>query len=208
MLELRGICKAFDNPVLTDFDLDVGEGEIVALLGPSGSGKSTVLRIITGLETADAGSVTFQGRDLADIPPEGRGIGMVFQRLALFPHLDVAGNLRFGLARDGDESRIDEMLDLVGLDGFGGRRIETLSGGEAQRVALARSLIAEPRMLLLDEPLSSLDADLKESLADEVRRVLKTLGIPAIHVTHDGALAARLADRIVHLASARELAKE
>ena len=208
MLELRGICKAFDEPVLTDFDLDVGEGEIVALLGPSGSGKSTVLRIITGLETADAGSVTFQGRDLADIPPEGRGIGMVFQRRALFPHLDVAGNLRFGLARDGDESRIDEMLDLVGLDGFGGRRIETLSGGEAQRVALARSLIAEPRMLLLDEPLSSLDADLKESLADEVRRVLKTLGIPAIHVTHDSALAARLADRIVHLSGAREPGKE
>jgi len=204
MLSLKGISKSFDGPVLVDFDLEVAAGEIVALLGPSGSGKTTILRIVAGLESPDEGEVIFAGKDITSLAPEARGIGMVFQRLALFPHLDVAGNLRFGLADPSDEHRIEEMLDLVGLAGFGSRRIETLSGGEAQRVALARSLIAQPRMLLLDEPLSSLDADLKEHLANEVRRILKSLDIPAIHVTHDPVIADRLADRIVRLDTAKE----
>lgn len=199
MLECRGLSKKYDNQVFSDFDLVVEEGEIVALLGPSGCGKSTLLRIICGLESADSGSVIFSGQDLEGVAPELRGIGMVFQNLALFPHLDVGDNLRFGLAKGSDESKIDEMLKLVGLEGFTERSIQNLSGGEAQRVALARSLIAEPRMLLLDEPLSSLDSTIKESLADEVRKVLKSLNIPAIHVTHDPIIANRLADRVVHL---------
>lgn len=208
MLVLEGIHKAFDAPVLEGFDLTVESGEIVALLGPSGSGKSTVLRIVCGLEVADAGTVTFGGEALCDLPPEGRGIGMVFQNLALFPHLSVGGNIRFGLPKGTSTDRVDEVLVKVGLSGFADRRIETLSGGEAQRVALARALVAEPRMLLLDEPLSSLDADLKTTLAEEVRRLLKELGIPAIHVTHDPAIAAILADRVVHLDPANAPTKE
>ena len=201
MLVCESISKSYENEVLSNFNLEVGSDEIVALLGPSGSGKSTLLRIICGLENSDSGKVIFNGIDLEEIPPEKRGIGMVFQNLALFPHLNVHDNLKFGLPPNSSIDRIYEILELVGLKNFGQRKIQNLSGGESQRVALARSLIAEPKMILLDEPLSSLDADIKESLSLEVRKMIKSLSIPAIYVTHDPIIADRMADRIVYLES-------
>ena len=201
MLVCESISKSYENEVLSNFNLEVGSDEIVALLGPSGSGKSTLLRIICGLENSDSGKVIFNGIDLEKIPPEKRGIGMVFQNLALFPHLNVHDNLKFGLPLNSSITRIPEILELVGLKNFGQRKIQNLSGGESQRVALARSLIAEPKMILLDEPLSSLDADIKESLSLEVRKMIKSLSIPAIYVTHDPIIADRMADRIVYLES-------
>jgi|TARA_B110000196_G_scaffold320055_1_gene340271 ABC-type Fe3+/spermidine/putrescine transport system ATPase subunit len=201
MLVCESISKSYENEVLSNFNLEVGSDEIVALLGPSGSGKSTLLRIICGLENSDSGKVFFNGIDLEEIPPEKRGIGMVFQNLALFPHLNVHDNLKFGLPPNSSITRISEILELVGLKNFGPRKIQHLSGGESQRVALARSLIAEPKMILLDEPLSSLDAGIKESLSLEVRKMIKSLSIPAIYVTHDPIIANQMADRIVYLES-------
>ena len=201
MLVCESISKSYENEVLSNFNLEVGSDEIVALLGPSGSGKSTLLRIICGLENSDSGKVIFNGIDLEEIPPEKRGIGMVFQNLALFPHLNVHDNLKFGLPPNSSITRISEILELVGLKNFGPRKIQHLSGGESQRVALARSLIAEPKMILLDEPLSSLDAGIKESLSLEVRKMIKSLSIPAIYVTHDPIIANQMADRIVYLES-------
>jgi len=200
MLQVEAISKSWDSPVLTDFSLQVEEGEVVGLLGPSGSGKSTVLRIIAGLETPDEGRILIDDEDITEMPPENREVGMVFQGLALFPHLNVEGNIGFGVA---DRSRraelVEEMLDKVGLAGFNQRRVDSLSGGEAQRVALARSLVAQPRVLLLDEPLSSLDSHLKQHLAEELRAILKATGTTAIYVTHDEAIANLVSDRIVHL---------
>ncbi len=184
---------------MSNFDLEVGDDEIVALLGPSGSGKSTLLRIICGLEKSDSGKILFNGVDLEEYPPEKRGIGMVFQNLALFPHLNVFDNIKFGLPTNNSIGEISDMLELVGLKDFDSRKIQTLSGGESQRVALARSLIAKPKMILLDEPLSSLDSSVKESLSLEVRKMIKSLSIPAIYVTHDPRIAELMADRIVYI---------
>ena len=189
MLSCKKISKSYDNLVLSNFDLEVGDDEIVALLGPSGSGKSTLLRIICGLEKSDSGKILFNGVDLEEYPPEKRGIGMVFQNLALFPHLNVFDNIKFGLPTNNSIGEISDMLELVGLKDFDSRKIQTLSGGESQRVALARSLIAKPKMILLDEPLSSLDSSVKESLSLEVRKMIKSLSIPAIYVTHDPRIA-------------------
>ena len=199
MLSCKKISKSYDNLVLSNFDLEVGGDEIVALLGASGSGKSTLLRIICGLEKSDSGKILFNGVDLEDFPPEKRGIGMVFQNLALFPHLNVFDNIKFGLPTNNSIGEISEMLELVGLKNFDSRKIQTLSGGESQRVALARSLIAKPKMILLDEPLSSLDSSVKESLSLEVRKLIKSLSIPAIYVTHDPRIAELMADRIVYI---------
>jgi ABC-type Fe3+/spermidine/putrescine transport system ATPase subunit len=199
MLICSNISKSYTNLILSNLNLEVGSDEIVALLGPSGSGKSTLLRIICGLENADSGKVIFNGIDLKEIPPEKRGIGMVFQNLALFPHLNVYDNLKFGLPSNSSNTRISEILDLVGLKEFESRRIQNLSGGEAQRVALARSLIAKPKMILLDEPLSSLDSDIKEALSMDVRKMIKSLSIPAIYVTHDPIIANKMADRVIYL---------
>lgn len=199
MLICSNISKSYTNLILSNLNLEVGSDEIVALLGPSGSGKSTLLRIICGLEKADSGKVIFNGIDLKEIPPEKRGIGMVFQNLALFPHLNVYDNLKFGLPSNSSNTRISEILDLVGLKEFESRRIQNLSGGEAQRVALARSLIAKPKMILLDEPLSSLDSDIKEALSMDVRKMIKSLSIPAIYVTHDPIIANKMADRVIYL---------
>lgn len=194
---------SFDGvDILNGLNLMVEDGEVVALLGPSGCGKTTLLRIIAGLETAHSGRILIDGVDVTSVPPEQRGVGLVFQNLALFPHLDVAGNISFGLRRK-DEDKVAAMLDMVGLAGFERRRIETLSGGEAQRVALARLLIAGPAIILLDEPLASLDADLKLTLADDVRMILKKSGTTAIHVTHDLAIADRISDRVVELGPRR-----
>ena len=199
MLSCENITKSYGDLVLSNFNLKVDNNEIVALLGPSGSGKSTLLRIICGLEESDSGKILFNGVDLEEMPPEKRGIGMVFQNLALFPHLNVHDNIKFGLPVNNSINKISEILELVGLKDFGSRKIQTLSGGESQRVALARSLIAEPKMILLDEPLSSLDSSIKESLSLEVRKMIKSLSIPAIYVTHDPQIAERMADRIVYL---------
>ena len=199
MLICSNISKSYTNIILSNFNLEVGSDEIVALLGPSGSGKSTLLRIICGLEKADSGKVIFNSIDLKEIPPEKRGIGMVFQNLALFPHLNVYDNLKFGLPSNSSNTRISEILDLVGLKEFESRRIQNLSGGEAQRVALARSLIAKPKMILLDEPLSSLDSHIKEALSIDVRKMIKSLSIPAIYVTHDPIIANKMADRVIYL---------
>jgi thiamine transport system ATP-binding protein len=181
--------------------LDVAPGEVVALLGPSGSGKSSLLRAVAGLEPLSAGTVRWDGADLAGVPVHRRGFGLMFQDGQLFPHRDVAGNVAFGLEMSGvDRERrrveVARLLELVGLHGFERRAVATLSGGERQRVALARSLAPRPRLLLLDEPLSALDRALRERLAGEVRAALTATGTTALFVTHDHDEAFAVADRI------------
>lgn len=205
LLEVRHISKSFGGmPVLRDVSLNVTEGETVVLLGASGSGKTTLLRIIAGLETPDAGSIIFAGRDLAGVPVHQRGFGLMFQDLALFPHLNVFDNVAFGLRMAGLNraeiaTRVEETLELVGLSGFAQRDVHTLSGGERQRVALARSLAPRPRLLMLDEPLGALDRVLRDQLIAELRAILKGVGVTALYVTHDQAEAFVLADRIALL---------
>jgi thiamine transport system ATP-binding protein len=203
MLELRSLSARFDDlQVLTDVDLTVGASEIVAVLGASGSGKTTMLRVIAGLHRPESGAVVWDGHDLAGTPPHRRGFGMVFQDFALFPHLDVGANVEFGLAdrssAAADRRRAEE-LDRVGLAGFERRRVTELSGGQAQRVALARALAPRPRLLLLDEPLGSLDRALRRDLAGDLRSALRSVSTPAIHVTHDPDEAFAVADRIALL---------
>jgi ABC-type Fe3+/spermidine/putrescine transport system ATPase subunit len=199
VLKVKNSTVSFGGKKILDaMNLNVSDGEVVALLGPSGCGKTTLLRFIAGLEKGSAGEVHIDGKDVTNLPPEKRGVGMVFQNLALFPHLDVAGNLSFGMSQP-NSKKISEMLETVGLKDFEKRRIDRLSGGEGQRVALARSLLAEPTVLLLDEPLASLDEYLKMALAEDVRKILKEGGITAIHVTHDRQVAAVISDRIVEM---------
>jgi thiamine transport system ATP-binding protein len=174
------------------------------LLGPSGSGKSTLLRAIAGLEPLNAGRISFAGRDLAGVPLHRRGFGFMFQDGALFPHRDVRGNVEFGLRMAGVRSseravRVDEVLALVGLAGFGDRRVSKLSGGEQQRVALARTLAPRPRFIMLDEPLGSLDRLLHDRLVDDLRALLRAADLPALVVTHDHDEAAALAGRVALL---------
>lgn len=205
MLSVRDVSIAFDDTVVLDgVALDVADGEIVALLGPSGSGKSTLLRVIAGIVQPDRGTVSIADRDVTAVPTHLRGVGMVFQDEQLFPHLDVGANVAFGLRmasmpRSNRRARVGELLALVGLDGFGGRSIERLSGGEAKRVALARSLAPAPTVLLLDEPLSGLDQDLRIRLAGELGGVLRSTGTTSIWVTHDLEEADLVADRVVRL---------
>ena len=206
-LELRGIELARGGKTILDgVSLTVADGEIVCLTGPSGSGKTTLLRVIAGLAAPDAGTVVFAGADLRDVPVHRRGFGLVFQDHALFPHRDVASNVAFGLRMQGVHrrelaSRVAAQLELVGLADAGRRDVTTLSGGEQQRVALARALAPRPRLLLMDEPLASLDRELRDRLALDLRRILRAVGISAIHVTHDLAEAATVGDRTVALAS-------
>jgi thiamine transport system ATP-binding protein len=202
-LVVTGVTVRFDaTTVLDHASLSVDDGEIVALLGPSGSGKSTLLRVIAGLLTPDTGHVEIDGVDVTRLATHRRGVGMVFQDEQLFPHRDVGENVAFGLRMAGVEeaarsTRVDEMLELVGLAGFGRRRVTDLSGGEAKRVALARALAPTPRVLLLDEPLTGLDADLHDRLATDLRAALTGTGTTAVHVTHDRAEAVVVADRVV-----------
>ncbi len=209
LLEVASISKSFSStPVLRDVSFGVAEGEVVCLLGPSGCGKTTLLRIIAGLETPDSGSVTFDGRSLDQIPVHRRGFGLMFQDLALFPHKDVAANVAFGLRMQGlprpqVEARVQEMLALVGLTGYERRRVYDLSGGEQQRVALARSLAPGPRLLMLDEPLGSLDRALREELMNELRAILKNVGVTALYVTHDQQEAFALSDRVIVMCQGR-----
>ena len=192
------------KPLLQDIGFSLGEGEILCLLGPSGSGKTTLLRLLAGLERPDGGTIRFAGRDLAETPPHRRNFGMMFQEYALFPHKDVWENVAFGLRMQRlpaaqTAGRVEEMLHLVGLEGFGHRRVDELSGGERQRVALARSLAPRPPLLLLDEPLGSLDRLLRDRLTGEIRLILKSLGVAAVFVTHDQGEAYSIADRIAIL---------
>ncbi len=191
--------------VLDAVSLAVSAGEVVAVFGPSGSGKSTLLRAVAGLVEVESGRVVIDSVDVTGVPTHLRRVGMVFQDEQLFPHRDVAGNVAFGLEMAGverreRESRVEELLSAVGLDGFGDRDVSTLSGGEAKRVALARSLAPRPAVLLADEPLTGLDADLHDRLAVEVGAVLRESGTTTLWVTHDRAEAALVADRSVSLA--------
>lgn len=205
-LQVTALRIDYDGHRLLDgVHLTVAPHEIVALLGPSGSGKSSLLRCIAGVQQPQRGVISWDGTEITRTPAHLRRIGLVFQDPLLFPHRDVAGNVSFGMEQDraaarDRQARTRELLDLVGLAGFEGRDVATLSGGEAQRVALARALAPAPRLLLLDEPFGALDRDLRDRLALDVRDLLHSQGIPAIHVTHDRAEADLVADRVVTLA--------
>ena len=210
LLQVSHISKSFpDKSILNDVSFDVADGEIVCLLGPSGCGKTTLLRIVAGLETADAGSVKFEGRDMRDVPVHRRGFGLMFQDFALFPHKNVWDNVIFGLRMEEDLSagqirqQGEAALETVGLSGFAGRNVHQLSGGERQRVALARSLAPKPRLLMLDEPLGALDRKLREELMIELRRILKDAHLTSIYVTHDQQEAFAVADRVAIMSPGR-----
>ncbi len=189
------------TPVLKGVSLEVAPGEFVALLGSSGCGKTTLLRAISGFAPVRAGRVLVAGRDITAVPPERRGMAMVFQSYALWPHMSVAQNLAYGLrlrgiGRAARAARVDDVLALLGLDGLGERPVTQLSGGQRQRVALGRALAVNPGILLLDEPLSNLDARIRQSVRHEIKALQQQLGITAIHVTHDREEAMVMADRI------------
>ena len=203
LIELHDLKKEFDGtPVLRGISLDIKSREFVTLLGPSGCGKTTTLRIIGGFEQPDSGDVLFEGKRLNDVPPYRREINTVFQRYALFPHLNVAENIAFGLhikKMNPAEIKLKtrEMLSLVGLSGFETRDVTSLSGGQQQRVAIARALVCEPRVLLLDEPLGALDLKLRKDMQIELKRIQQRTGITFIYVTHDQEEALTMSDRIV-----------
>ena len=211
LIKLRGISKSFDGEqILCGIDLDIHDKEFVTLLGPSGCGKTTTLRIIGGFETPDAGEVTFDGARINDLPPYRRQVNTVFQRYALFPHLNVYENVAFGLRlkkpRVEEESireQVQAMLKMVNLKGFEKRHISTLSGGQQQRVAIARALVNKPRVLLLDEPLGALDLKLRKDMQKELRGIQQQTGITFIYVTHDQEEALTMSDTIVVMADGK-----
>jgi ABC-type Fe3+/spermidine/putrescine transport system ATPase subunit len=202
-LALQDVYKSFGPTRAVDgVSFEVPEGEIVALLGPSGCGKSTVLMLVAGLEQPDRGEVLWDGKSLRDIPPHRRGFGLMFQDYVLFPHMNVFDNIAFGLRmgtmdKRAVQGRVAETLELVGLPDFGERDVNTLSGGEQQRVALARAIAPQPRLLMLDEPLASVDRTLRERLMVELRQILRRMRQTALYVTHDQEEAFALADRVV-----------
>lgn len=206
-VNLIALTKTYPNqpvPVLKDFSLSVNDGEMVALLGPSGSGKSTLLKLIAGIERPDAGDIQFDGVSILNIPPNQRGAVFMFQKSYLFPFLNVAENIGFGLKVQGASpetirGEVKRMLDLIGLPGIENRRPGQLSGGEAQRVALARALVTNPKLLLLDEPLSSLDTSVRINLQEAIRNIQRELGITTIFVTHDLGEAMAMSDRMALL---------
>ncbi|MEM7325477.1 MAG: ABC transporter ATP-binding protein [Actinomycetota bacterium] len=211
-LVVDGVTVAYgDTAALDRFDLVVTSGEIMAVLGPSGSGKSTLLRAVAGLEPLTTGRITLGGRDLAGVPTHHRELGMMFQDHGLFTHLSVGRNIGYGLrvagaGRAAERARVSELLALVGLEGFADRAPNQLSGGEAQRVALARALAPEPGLLMLDEPLGSLDRALRDQLTGDLRRMLTEIGQTALHVTHDQAEAFAIADRVAVVSAGRPVA--
>jgi putative spermidine/putrescine transport system ATP-binding protein len=199
-VHLDGLRRTFGTVnALDDLDLSIRPGELIALLGPSGCGKTTALRVLAGLEDADAGRVLVDGKDVTALPANRRDMGMVFQAYSLFPHLTARQNVEFGLrlrSRRGPSDRAASMLELVGLSDFAGRYPHQLSGGQQQRVALARALAIEPTVLLLDEPLSALDAKVRVQLRDEIRRIQTEVGTTTLFVTHDQEEALAVADRV------------
>src|SRR3569623_838252 len=207
ILRIENLVKAFGpNTVVKGANLAFNKGEFVTLLGPSGCGKTTILRMVAGFERPTSGSILVEGKDISPLPPNQRKIGMVFQAYALFPNMNVDDNVGFGLKIAGvgteeRKARVEEMLKLIGLSGFGKRFPFEMSGGQQQRVALARALAPKPRMLLLDEPLSALDATLRVSLRQENRAIQRDLGISTIFVTHDQEEALSISDRIVVLSA-------
>ncbi|AUV83803.1 ABC transporter ATP-binding protein [Salinigranum rubrum] len=202
-LDLTGVTKRYgETTALDDVSLDVDDGEFFTLVGPSGCGKTTMLRLVGGFESPTEGEIRFDGRDVSGVPPEERGIGVVFQSYALFPHMSVAENVAYGL-RFSDppggvsrRERVRELLSLVDLDGFEERDPTELSGGQQQRVALARALAPGPRVLLLDEPMSALDAGLRERLRAQVKEIQRELGVTTLYVTHDQEEALAVSDRV------------
>ena len=208
-LELAGVSKWFGgHPALLPLDLALPKGELLAVLGPSGCGKTTTLRIIAGFEAPDTGTVRIAGRDVTALPPNKRGLGMVFQNYSLFPHMTVAENVGFGLRMRGQgatarAARVGAMLDLVRLGGMGGRGVHELSGGQQQRIALARALAPGPRILLLDEPLGALDKNLREGMQFELRQIQRQMGITSILVTHDQEEALTMSDRVAVMQGGR-----
>jgi len=204
LLSVIDVTKTYppDTVALRGVSLEVAPGEIVALLGPSGCGKSTLLRLIAGLDAPDSGDILLEGQSMQGVPAHERRFGLMFQEFALFPHLDVAGNVAFGLRMAGlsepvIDARVAQLLHLVNLEGYGDRSVHELSGGERQRVALARSLAPNPRLLMLDEPLGDLDRALREDLLGELRPLLTDIGQTALYVTHDQQEAYAIADRMV-----------
>ena len=202
MLNIENVSHSYEQALsLRDVSLQVEQGEILCLLGPSGCGKTTLLRIVAGLETDCQGAILFNGQDLRQMPVHQRGFGLMFQDFALFPHLSVEGNVAYGLKRHGVAKNqrqrvVDALLNRLGLAGLNHRDVAALSGGQKQRVALARSLATRPKLLMLDEPLGSLDAPLREQLAVELRHIIKADALSAIYVTHDHQEAYAIADRI------------
>lgn len=208
-LELNNLRKTFGTAVAVEnFDLQVNKGEFVSFLGPSGCGKTTTMRMVAGFETPDQGHVRIDGNDITHVPPNKRNVGMVFQSYALFPHLNVRDNIGFGLKiankpKSEINQRVDEMLALIKLEQLGNRFPHQMSGGQQQRVALARAIAVRPQVLLLDEPLSALDAKIRVSLREEIRAIQKRLGITTVYVTHDQEEAMSLSDRVVVMSEGR-----
>ena len=208
-LDLTGVQKRFgDVAAVEDFNLSAERGEFVSFLGPSGCGKTTTLRMIAGFEQPTAGSIVVDGKEITRRPPNQRNVGMVFQSYALFPNMTVADNIGFGLKvrkrpTAAIRKRVDELLELIGLPGRGSRYPYQLSGGQQQRVALARALAIEPQVLLLDEPLSALDAKIRVALRKEIRSIQRQLGITTVYVTHDQEEALSLSDRVVVMSDGR-----
>ena len=205
-VEFRGVAKSYDGRTLVveDLDLSIRTGEFVTLLGPSGSGKTTILMMLAGFQAPTAGEILLDGRPIQDLPPRKRGIGMVFQNYALFPHMTVGANLAFPLEVRGMDAaerrgRVERALRLVRLEGFADRRPGQLSGGQQQRVAIARALVFEPTLVLMDEPLGALDRSLREEMQYEIRRIHRTLGVTVVYVTHDQQEAMVMSDRIAVL---------
>ena len=206
LIELKGITKSFDGEcVLNSINLYIRDGEFITLLGPSGCGKTTMLRIIGGFETADEGELYFNGAEISEVPPHKRKVNTVFQKYALFPHLNVYENIAFPLRmkkRPEEEikTRVTEMLKMVALSGFENKSVSTLSGGQQQRVAIARALVSHPKVLLLDEPLGALDLKLRKDMQNELKTIQKAIGITFVYVTHDQEEALSMSDTIVVMA--------
>ncbi|MBR0208546.1 MAG: ABC transporter ATP-binding protein [Oscillospiraceae bacterium] len=209
IVELRGVSKSFDGELVLDhIDLDIYDNEFLTLLGPSGCGKTTTLRIIGGFETADEGEVIFMGEEISGVPPHKRNVNTVFQRYALFPHLNVFENVAFPLRekkvpKAEIDQRVNEMLSLVALKGFEKRSVTSLSGGQQQRVAIARALVGRPKVLLLDEPLAALDLKLRKDMQQELKNIQKATGITFIFVTHDQEEALSMSDTVVVMSEGR-----
>ena len=210
IIELKNITKTYDNgfTAVSDFNLYVKRGEFVTFLGPSGCGKTTTLRMIAGFELPSSGTILLNGKSIADLPPYERPINTVFQRYALFPHMNIYENIAFGLRQkkmpeDVISKKVKKVLDLVDLEGFEKRSVSTLSGGQQQRIAIARALVNEPEILLLDEPLGALDLKMRKEMQLELKEMHRNLGITFIYVTHDQEEALTMSDTIVVMSEGR-----
>jgi putative spermidine/putrescine transport system ATP-binding protein len=209
VLDIQGLSKSYgETPALEEVSLEVREGELLTLLGPSGSGKTTLLKVIAGFESPTRGTVLLRGRDISRLAPARRGVGMVFQHYALFPHMTVAQNVGYGLklrrvSRTARNTRVGEMLELLRLEGLGGRYPRQLSGGQQQRVALGRALAYDPEVILMDEPLGALDRTLRIEMEEQIRGIHRELGATIVYVTHDQQEALALSDRIAIMRAGR-----